>query len=75
MHAERRAAAAIQADMQATAHTDAHRRNLEAARTAMVVAEQSLAEADQSGGLASVAEHAIDAKTSTLASFDPWQER
>jgi hypothetical protein len=56
MHAERRAAAARQADTQATAHADAHRRNLKAARTVMAVAEQSLAEADQSGGLASVAE-------------------
>jgi hypothetical protein len=40
--AERRAAAARLADEHAAAHADAHRRNIEAARAAMAVAEQRL---------------------------------
>jgi hypothetical protein len=56
MHAERRVAAERLGDTQATAHATAHLRNLEAARAAMAVAEQRLAEANRSWGLASVAE-------------------
>jgi hypothetical protein len=52
MHAERRAAAERLGDTQATARATAHRRNIEAARAA---AEQCLAEADRSWGLAAVA--------------------
>jgi hypothetical protein len=44
MHAERSAAAERLGGAQATAHANAHRRNIEAARAAMVVAEQRLAE-------------------------------
>jgi hypothetical protein len=62
MHIERRAAAERLADAQATARSTAHRRNLEAARAAMVAAEQCLAEADQAGGCR-WQRHAIAAKT------------
>jgi hypothetical protein len=55
MAAERRAAAARLADEHATARANAHRRNIEATRAAMVVAEQRLAQADRAEGLATVA--------------------
>jgi hypothetical protein len=42
------------ADTQATAHATAHRRNLEAARTTMLAAEQRFAKVDRSGGLVPV---------------------
>jgi hypothetical protein len=52
MLAERRAVAAARlADTQAVARAEAHRRNLEAMRAEV---EQRLAEADRTGGLASV---------------------
>jgi hypothetical protein len=53
MHAERRAAAEMLGDAQATPRATAHLRNIEAARVAV---EQRLAEADKSWGLVSVAE-------------------
>jgi hypothetical protein len=46
MATERRAAVARLADEHAAARTDAHRRNIEAARAAMSAAEQRLAQAD-----------------------------
>jgi hypothetical protein len=49
MHAERRAVAARQTDVQVTTRADAHHRNLEAARTAMAAAGQRLVETDLSG--------------------------
>jgi hypothetical protein len=49
MHAERRAVATRLTDVQVTACADAHRRNLEAARTAMAVPRGRLVEADLSG--------------------------
>jgi hypothetical protein len=55
MATERRAAVARLADEHAAARTDAHRRNIEAARAAMSAAEQRLAQADVAGGLATVA--------------------
>jgi hypothetical protein len=56
MATERRAAAARLADKHAAAHTDAHRRNIEAARAGMsAAAEQRLTQADVAGGLATVA--------------------
>jgi hypothetical protein len=55
MAAERRAAAARLAEDHAAARADAHRRNIEATRAAMVEAEQRLFRADMAGGLATVA--------------------
>jgi hypothetical protein len=55
MDAERRAAAARLAEDHAAARTDAHRRNIEAARATMVDAERGLFRADVAGGLAKVA--------------------
>jgi hypothetical protein len=76
MAAERRAASAKLAAEHATARTEAHHRNSEAARAAMVEAEQRLAQADVAGGLATVAverqwcEHQFP-----LLSFDASAER
>jgi hypothetical protein len=55
MAAERRAAAARLAEDHTTARTDAHRRNIEAARAAMAKAERRLFWADVAIGLAKVA--------------------
>jgi hypothetical protein len=55
MAAERRAAAARLAEEHVAARADAHRRNIEAGRAAMVAAEQHLAQADVAGGLPTVA--------------------
>jgi hypothetical protein len=55
MAAERRAAAARLAEDHAAARADAHRRNINAARTAMAEAEQRLFRADVAGGLVKVA--------------------
>jgi hypothetical protein len=55
MAAEWRTAAARMADEHAAARADAHRRNIEAARAAMALAEQCLAQADLAGGLAAMA--------------------
>jgi hypothetical protein len=55
MATERRVAAARLAEDHAAAHTDAHRRNIEATRAAMAEAEQRLFRADVTVGLATVA--------------------
>jgi hypothetical protein len=55
MAAERRAAAARLAEDHAAARADAHCRNIEVARAAMVEAERRLFRADVAGGLAKVA--------------------
>jgi hypothetical protein len=55
MAAERRAAAARLAEEHAAARADTHCRNIEAARAAVVAAEQHLAQADMAGGLATAA--------------------
>jgi hypothetical protein len=55
MAAERRAAAARLAEEHTAARADAHRRNIEAARAAMVEAERRLFRADVAVGLAKVA--------------------
>jgi hypothetical protein len=55
MAAKRRATMARLAEDHAAAHTDAHRRNIEAARAAMAEAERRLFRADVAGGLAKVA--------------------
>jgi hypothetical protein len=55
MAAERRAAAARLAEDHTAAHADAHHRNIEAARAAMVEAERCLFRADVAVGLAQVA--------------------
>jgi hypothetical protein len=54
MAAERRAAAARLAEDHAAARTDAHHRNIEAARAMMAEAEKRLFRADVAGGLAKV---------------------
>jgi hypothetical protein len=55
MASERRTAAARMADEHVAARADAHRCNIEAARAAMAVAEQCLAQADLARGLVAVA--------------------
>jgi hypothetical protein len=55
MAAERRAVAARLAEDHATGCADAHHRNIEAARAAMVEAERRLFRADVARGLAKVA--------------------
>jgi hypothetical protein len=55
MAAERQAAAARLADAHATAHADAHCRNIEVARATTAASEQRLAQADRAGGLTMVA--------------------
>jgi hypothetical protein len=54
MAAERWAAAARLAKEHDAARADAHRRNIEAARATMAAAEQRLAQADVTRGLAMV---------------------
>jgi hypothetical protein len=55
MATERRATAARLAEEHAAARADAHRRNIEAARATMAVAEQRLFQVDVTGGLVTVA--------------------
>jgi hypothetical protein len=55
MAIERRAEAARLAEEHAAAHANAHHCNIEAARAAIAVAEQRLAQADMAEGLAMVA--------------------
>jgi hypothetical protein len=55
MAAERRAASTRLADEHAAARADGRCRNIKAARAAMAVAEQRLAQADVAGGLVTVA--------------------
>jgi hypothetical protein len=76
MSAERRAAAARLAEEHAAAHANAHRRNIKAARAAMAMAEQRLAQADVAGGLATVAAERQRRKHQyPLPSFDASAQR
>jgi hypothetical protein len=76
MVAERRAAATRLADAQAAARANTHRRNIEAASAGMAEAEQCLAQADQTEGLATLAAERQRCENQyPLASFDPWAER
>jgi hypothetical protein len=73
---ERRAAEARLAEDHAAARTDAHRRNIEAARAAMAEAEQRLFRANVAGGLAKVAAERQRRKHQyPLPSFDASAQR
>jgi hypothetical protein len=71
MAAERRAAAARLAEDHAAACADAYRRNIEAARATMAVAEQRLFQVNVTGSLATVvAERQRREHQYPLPSFD-----
>jgi hypothetical protein len=76
MATERRVATARLAEDHVAARADAHRRNIEAARSAMAEAEQRLFRADVTGGLAIVAAvHQRREHQYHLPSFDASAQR